>query len=318
MNFTDLTDMATERREVSAAENKLTCLFILVSRGHAVKELEAAVAEVIRETPDTSTLVLAFGNAPLHYEAGQFLTIDPHQFEELDRFVSFFEDLKGRREPPRAYSMSSAPHEPHIAFTVKEELYISGGTKYPPLLSPVLVRRTPPGTRFMIRGFAGPYILTNKILTKTNHLFHICAGSGIVPNFAIIKSALVTHPEVRHTLLYSSRTWDDIIFRIQFDALSSAHPDQLTVIHTLTREKNLPAPCSNVRTGRIDPALLKEFVPAPPKCHFFVCGPAISAFDRELARQKGEAPQPRFMESVLANLTALGVSRDQITHEAYG
>src|SRR5688572_9148088 len=31
------------------------------------------------------------------------LTIDPHQFEGLERFIAFLEDLKGRREPPRAY-----------------------------------------------------------------------------------------------------------------------------------------------------------------------------------------------------------------------
>ena len=78
------------------------------------------VADVIRETPDTTTLVLFTGNERLEYEAGHFLTVDPHQFEGLERFVSFLEDLKGKKEPPRAYSMSSAPHECYIAITVKE------------------------------------------------------------------------------------------------------------------------------------------------------------------------------------------------------
>src|SRR5437773_6579222 len=132
--------------------------------------------------------------------------------------------------------MSSEPHERYIAITVKEERYISGKTKYPPLLSPLLVRRTPPGTRMMITGFTGPYTLNARILEKTNHLFHICAGSGSVPNFSIIKSALKLHPELRHTLLYSNRTWEDVIFRSEIEALAQAHPDQLKVIHTLTRE----------------------------------------------------------------------------------
>ena len=69
------------------------------------------VAEVIHETPDTTTLVLFTGNERLDYEAGHFLTVDPHQFEGLERFVNFFEDMKGKKEPPRAYSMSSATHE---------------------------------------------------------------------------------------------------------------------------------------------------------------------------------------------------------------
>src|ERR1700756_2976392 len=109
-----------------------------------VTELEAVVAEVIHETREATTLVLSTGNEPVDYEAGHFLTIDPHQFPDLERFVCFLEDLKGRKEPPRLYSMSSAPHEPRIAITVKQEHYISGTTKYPPLLSPLLVSGTPP------------------------------------------------------------------------------------------------------------------------------------------------------------------------------
>src|SRR4030095_10060183 len=91
-----------------------------------IKELEGMVADVIHETPDTTTLVLFTGNERLDYEAGHFLTIDPHQFEGLERFIAFLEDLKGRREPPRAYSMASSPHEKYLAVTVKEERYVTG------------------------------------------------------------------------------------------------------------------------------------------------------------------------------------------------
>src|ERR1041384_7995848 len=87
-----------------------------------IKELEVMVADVIVETPDTATLVLFTGNDRLEYAAGHFLTIDPHQFEALERFIAFLEDLKGKKEPPRAYSMSSAPHERYLAITVKEEI----------------------------------------------------------------------------------------------------------------------------------------------------------------------------------------------------
>ena len=100
------------------------------------------VADVIVETPDTSTLVLFTGNDRLDYQAGHFLTIDPHQFEALDRFTAFLEHLKGKVEPPRAYSMCSAPHERYLAVTVKEERFVPNVTKYPPLLSPLLVKRT--------------------------------------------------------------------------------------------------------------------------------------------------------------------------------
>ena len=56
-----------------------------------IKELEKMVADVVVETPDTTTLVLFTGNDRLEYRAGHFLTIDPHQFEALERFLAFLE-----------------------------------------------------------------------------------------------------------------------------------------------------------------------------------------------------------------------------------
>src|SRR6188472_710430 len=178
-----------------------------------IKELEVMVADVVVETPDTSTLVFFTGNDRLEYLAGHFLTIDPHQFEALERFTAFLEDLKGRKEPPRAYSMCSAPHERYLAVTVKEEQYQSGATKYPPLLSPLLVKRTVRGMRLTVTGFTGPYTLSADIETQTEHIVHICAGSGSVPNFSMLKFALKHHPRLRHTFIYSNKTWDDVIFR---------------------------------------------------------------------------------------------------------
>jgi len=276
------------------------------------------VADVIRETPDTTTLVLFTGNERLDYEAGHFLTVDPHQFQSLERFIAFLEDLKGKKEPPRAYSMSSAPHERYIAITVKEEAYVSGTTKYPPLLSPLLVHRTPRGTRLIITGFTGPYTLSSRILAKTNHLVHICAGSGSVPNFAIIKSALELHPDVRHTLIYSNREWNDIIFRAELENIERLHPDRVKIIHTLTREPDASSHGPNFRSGRVNLKMLEEIIPASRDCHFFVCGPAVSAADRLAAREKGTEPQPRFLESILEDLKSLGVTKDQITYESYG
>jgi ferredoxin-NADP reductase len=34
-----------------------------------------------------------------------------------------------------------------------------------------------------------------------------------VPNFSMLKFALEHHPSLRHTFLYSNKTWDDVIFR---------------------------------------------------------------------------------------------------------
>src|SRR5579872_5919112 len=138
-----------------------------------IKEMEVMVADVTVETPDTVTLVFFTGNDRLDYKAGHFLTIDPHQFQALERFIAFFEDSKGRREPPRAYSMCSTPDERYLAVTVKEERYVSGVTKYPPLLSPLLVRRTVRGMKLVVTGFTGPYTLPDAIEDRTDHLVHL-------------------------------------------------------------------------------------------------------------------------------------------------
>ena len=282
-----------------------------------IKDLEVMIAEVVVETPDTVTLVLFTGNDRLDYKPGHFLTIDPHQFEALERFTAFLEDLKERKEPPRADSLASAPHEKYLAVTVKEERYTSGATKYPPLLSPLLVKRTQRGTRMTITGFTGPYTLPDDIESQTDHLVHLCAGSGSVPNFSILKHALNDHASLRHTFIYSNKTWDDIIFRRQLNDLAAAHPDNLRVIHCLTRETNI-VHAPNVRTGRVDEAMLRELISDPQGCVVYACGPAISNWDRQAAKEKGTEPTPRFLESVLSNLEAIGVPKSRIRKESYG
>jgi ferredoxin-NADP reductase len=280
-----------------------------------IKEMEVMVADVVVETPDTATLVLFTGNDRLEYKAGHFLTIDPHQFDSLSRFIAFFEDVKGKRELPRAYSMASAPHEKYLAITVKEERYVSGQTKYPPLLSPLLVKRTLSGMKLVITGFTGPYTLPDDIESKTDHLVHVCAGSGSVPNFAIVKHALLNHPKLRQTFLYSNKTWDDVIFRDRLDQLERDNPERLRVVHTLTRED---PPSSRVRKGRIEKSLLQEFIPDADTCVVYACGPAIGPFDRAAAKEKGIEPAPRFLEAALKALQEIGVTRDRVKHESYG
>lgn len=275
------------------------------------------VAEVIPQTHDSVTLVFFTGNDRLEYRAGHFLTIDPHQFESLNRFIAFFEDLKGRREPARAYSMSSAPHEKLLAVTVKEERYVTELTKYPPLLSPVLVRATPPGLRMVVTGFTGPYTLPDDIESKTDHLVHLCAGSGSVPNLSILKSALHQHPRLRHTFIDSNKTWADVIFSNELAELERRHPERLRVVHTLTRETN-SAHGERVRSGRVSAALLREWIPDPASCWVYACGPAISAFDRAAAKENGRPPEQRFMESALTLLAEIGVPAQQIRRESYG
>jgi 3-ketosteroid 9alpha-monooxygenase subunit B len=283
-----------------------------------IKKLEVMVADVVHETAEATTLLLFTGNDRLDYEAGHFLTIDPHQFPAIERFTAYFEDVKGRREPQRAYSLSSAPHEDYLAITVKEESYASGVTFYPPLLSPLLVFRTPRGTRMTVTGFSGPYVLPHDIETRTDHLVHVCAGSGSVPNYSILKSALARGLALRHTFVYGNKRFEDIIFRRQLEQLAAAHPGRLRVVHALSRESDAERHGADYRSGRVTESLLRELIPDPTAAVVFACGPGIGTWDRRQAKEAGIEPAPRFLESAVAALDAIGVPADRVHQESYG
>jgi 3-ketosteroid 9alpha-monooxygenase subunit B len=50
----------------------------------------------------------------------------------------------------------------------------------------------------------------------------------------------------------------------------------------------------------------------------YLCGPGISKWDREAAREANTAPQPRFIEMALATLRQIGVPDARIKRESYG
>ena len=281
-----------------------------------VRELEVEVVQARRDTPDTTTLFMSTGDEPIEYEAGHFCTIDPHQFGELEHFTAYLEDQKRQREKPRPYSMASAPHEQHLAITIKEERYESGETPYPPLLSPLLTYYIQEGRRLVISGFTGAYTFPADVYERTDHIIHVCAGSGIVPNRSLIKESLHRGDPLRHTLLFSNKTRRDIIYFEEFEVLREQYPDRLDVIHCITRED--PAGIRGARNGRISEELLREVAPNPSKVMAYSCGPGITPYERRAARAKGETPEPRFVENMVALLQEHGLDKKQIRQESWG
>lgn len=214
--------------------------------------------------------------------------------------------------------MSSSPDEKYLAVTIKEERYIPNVTKYPPLLSPLLVKHVKPGLKIHVTGFTGPFTIDDAIRSNTNHLVHICAGSGSVPSFSILKYALKFHPEIHHTFLYSNKKLEDVIFKKELDDLQKRFPEKLEVIHSLTRESDSFPPSATLRRGRITKELIASTVSDGKNTYFYLCGPAISPYDRKVAKEKGVEPAPRFMETVLAHLNELGIPKEKIKKESFG
>lgn len=285
-------------------------------------QLELTVAEVRVETSDTVTLVFEPSSEQLEYQAGQFCTVDPHQFAGLAQLTAWLEHTKGKREPPRAYSLSSAPHERAVTLTVTEERYVAGRTTYPPLLSPLLVRQMHRGSRLQLNGFTGPYTLGRDVEAKTDHLVHVVTGSGAAPNFAMLKHALHHGLKLRHTFICENPTWADVCFQAPLAELERQYPQQLHVVHVLTHETDEKVfgqtSHGDLRRGQLTHALLVQLIAEPTGCLVYVCGPAITTHERARSRELGTTPAPRFIETVLELLKGVGVPGERIRRESWG
>lgn len=98
-------------------------------------------------------------------------------------------------------------------------------------------------------------------------------------------------------LLYSSRSWDDTIYREELARLGG-DDSRLRVVHTLTRAA--PQSWSGL-ARRVDRAMFEEHVFAPSeRPRAYVCGPTP------------------FVETVATLLVELGHSPDRIRTERFG
>lgn len=56
----------------------------------------------------------------------------------------------------------------------------------------------------------------------------------------------------------------------------------------------------------------------PTARRFYLCGPAVSGWDKKAAQEKGVEPAPRFLEGSLAALEEIGVPKAHVARESYG
>jgi ferredoxin-NADP reductase len=116
----------------------------------------------------------------------------------------------------------------------------------------------------------------------------------------------------------SNKTWEDIIFRDAFTQLAARYPDRLRVVHFLTRQKDLSGLPGDVRAGRITREALAELVPDVDSTIAYICGPAITSYERRAALEKGTSATPRFLETTIGYLQELGFPNERIKRESFG
>lgn len=159
----------------------------------------------------------------------------------------------------RSYSVSSAPAEGTLELTVED---LPDGE-----VSPYLSEELHPADLLELRGPIGGYFTWTD--ADGGPLVLIAGGSGIAPLMSMLRYRYATGSTVPATLLYSSRSWEEIIYREELEMLA-ADPT-LRIIHTLTRSR---PPDWQGYARRIDDTMLAEVAGDPqPGSRVYVCGP---------------------------------------------
>ena len=207
--------------------------------------LTAEVVELIEETPRAKSLMLSIPGWSRH-RPGQHVDV---RLTAEDGY-----------QAQRSYSIASAPEADHVMLTVDR---IEEGE-----VSPYLTRDVQVGDRFELRGPIGGYFVWTAAVGGP--LFLVAGGSGIAPLMAMLRHRAAAKATMPAVLLYSSRIFEDIIYREELDALAT-RGDGLQVVHTLTRGH--PAAWAG-QTRRIDRDMLaSDGIAAGERPKIFICGP---------------------------------------------
>jgi len=232
----------------------------------------ATVVRVIDETPSVRTLLLDVRGWPGH-RAGQHVDVrltaeDGYQAE-------------------RSYSIASAPEDKQLALTVER---LAEGE-----VSSYLCGELRAGDVFELRGPIGGYFVWD--VRDGGPLFLVAGGSGIVPLMSMLRHRAAAKSSVPAHLLYSSRRWDDVIYRDELERLAEGDRS-LVVTHTITRDA--PPTFPGFRR-RIDRAMLEQAGwPSGDRPLVYICGPTP------------------LVEAVATQMVALGHDPARVRTERFG
>jgi ferredoxin-NADP reductase len=227
---------------------------------------------VVAETPRTKSLVLEVPEWEGH-KAGQHVDV---RLTAPDGY-----------QAQRSYSIASAPEDERLMLTVDR---LDDG-EVSPYLTDVLMA----GDKLEFRGPIGGYFAWQE--RDGGPLLLVGGGSGVVPLMAMMRHRAAAGSDVATRLLYSSRSYEEIIFREELENLA-ARDGALEVRHTLTRSR------PEVWSGydrRIDAEMLGEVAWSPDENPLvFVCGPTS------------------FVEGVADALVSLGHDPTRVKTERFG
>ena len=231
----------------------------------------AEVLEVVDETPRVRTIILRPPAWPGHL-AGQHVDV---RLTAEDGY-----------QAQRSYSIASAPEDQHLALTVER---LEDGE-----VSSYLFEVLHPGDQLELRGPIGGYFVWRE--SMGGPLLLLAGGSGVVPFRSMLRHHKAAGSSVPVRLLYSSQSYEGIIYREELARISGSA--NVEVFLTLTRE--WPEDWNGHRR-RIDADLLQEISWSPTdQPLIYICG------------------SNSFVEQAANGLVALGHEPGKIRTERFG
>jgi ferredoxin-NADP reductase len=160
----------------------------------------------------------------------------------------------------RSYSIASAPESDRVELLIER---LDDGE-----VSPYLTGEIRAGDGLELRGPIGGWFAWEA--REGGPLLLIAGGSGIAPLIAIIRHHKAAGSDTPVRLLFSSRSYDEVIFREELEDLAPGD-GTLQITHTLTRST---PPGWTGYDRRIDEEMLGEISFSPEERPLaFVCGP---------------------------------------------
>jgi ferredoxin-NADP reductase len=160
-------------------------------------------------------------------------------------------------------------------------------------VSPYLTEEAQVGDRFELRGPIGGYFVWDP--SPGGAVLLVGGGSGVVPLMAMVRQRAADGDDVTTRLLYSEKSWDDVIYRDELERTKQSGGG-FEIVYTLTRQQ---PPDWKGYGRRVDRELLAEVAP-DELVLTFVCGPTP------------------FVEAVAEALVKLGHEPSRIKTERFG
>jgi len=267
---------------MSVAFHTLTVAGVVDETAEA-KSIRFAVPEELRET--------------FKFKPGQHLTLKAEVAGEEIR---------------RNYSLCVAPQDGAVMVTVKR---IAGGA-----FSNWANDNLKPGMAIEVMAPHGSFTWDFEE-GAANHYVGFAGGSGITPVMSLLKTALLTEPGSRFTLIYGNRDSSSVIFLEALAQLKNCFMDRLQVHHFLAEEAEEFA----LFNGMLDRAkcseILETLVEPADVTAFFICGPGpMMDAAEEALKARGVASDKIHLERFTAGRpsAALEAQMQALTREAAG